>query len=220
MDLVLHLPFRYEDRSQFVGIGDIQGEHVAVQMQGVITRANEVRGGRGSRLVATFDDGERTMELQWFRGAQWIMRNLPVQKQVVIYGKPKLYKGKWSIAHPEVELLSQFELRGGDGLNPVYPSTEKLARQGLNSAGLAKLIRNVVSQVTPALTETLPASVVSKMKLLGRAEAMRLVHSPKRPEDAQAAQTRLRFEELFLLQLSLLQHKNKVTKDLPGVRFE
>tara|TARA_B000000565_G_scaffold230521_1_gene188858 strand:+ start:1316 stop:1552 length:237 start_codon:yes stop_codon:yes gene_type:complete len=78
MDLVLHLPFRYEDRSQFVGIGDIQGEHVAVQMQGVITRANEVRGGRGSRLVATFDDGERTMELQWFRGAQWIMRNLPV----------------------------------------------------------------------------------------------------------------------------------------------
>ena len=220
MDLVLHLPFRYEDRSQFVGIGDIQGEHVAVQMQGVITHANEVRRGRGSRLVATFDDGERTMELQWFRGAQWIMRNLPVQKQVVIYGKPKLYKGKWSIAHPEVELLTQFEMRGGDGLNPVYPSTEKLARQGLNSAGLAKLIRNVVSQVTPALTETLPASVVSKMKLLGRAEAMKLVHSPKRPEDAQAAQTRLRFEELFLLQLSLLQHKNKVTKDLPGVRFE
>ena len=220
MDLVLHLPFRYEDRSQFVGIGDIQGEHVAVQMQGVITRANEVRGGRVSRLVATFDDGERTMELQWFRGAQWIMRNLPVQKQVVIYGKPKLYKGKWGIAHPEVELLTQFETRGGDGLNPVYPSTEKLARQGLNSAGLAKLIRNVVSQVTPALTETLPASVVSKMKLLGRAEAMKLVHSPKRPKDAQAAQTRLRFEELFLLQLSLLQHKNKVTKDLPGVRFE
>ena len=114
MDLVLHLPFRYEDRSQFVGIGDIQG-HVAVQMQGVITRANEVSRGRGSRLVATFDDGERTMELQWFRGAQWIMRNLPVQKQVVIYGKPKLYKGKWSIAHPEVELLTQFEMRGATG---------------------------------------------------------------------------------------------------------
>ena len=106
MDLLLHLPFRYEDRSQFHRIADIQGEQTAVQMQGVITQAKELRGARGSRLIAVFDDGEATMELQWFRGAQWILRNLPVQKQVVIYGKPNLYKGKWNIAHPEVELLS------------------------------------------------------------------------------------------------------------------
>ena len=138
MDLLLHLPFRYEDRSQFHRIADIQGEHTAVQMQGVITQAKEVRGARGSRLIAVFDDGEATMELQWFRGAQWILRNLPVQKQVVIYGKPNLYKGKWNIAHPEVELFSHFETRKGDGLHPVYSSTEKLGRQGLHSQGLAK----------------------------------------------------------------------------------
>ena len=219
MDLLLHLPFRYEDRSQFHRIADIQGEHTAVQMQGVITQAKEVRGARGSRLIAVFDDGEATMELQWFRGAQWILRNLPVQKQVVIYGKPNLYKGKWNIAHPEVELLSHFETRKGDGLHPVYSSTEKLGRQGLHSQGLAKLIRNVAAAVQPAMTETLPERVLKEMKLMGRAEALRIVHAPSSPQEAERAQTRLRFEELFLLQLTLLQHKKTVTEDMPGVRF-
>ena len=219
MDLLLHLPFRYEDRSQFHRIVDIQGEHTAVQMQGVITQAKEVRGARGSRLIAVFDDGEGTMELQWFRGAQWILRNLPVQKQVVIYGKPNLYKGKWNIAHPEVELLSHFETRKGDGLHPVYSSTEKLGRQGLHSQGLAKLIRNVAAAVQPAMTETLPERVLREMKLMGRAEALRAVHAPATPQEAERAQTRLRFEELFLLQLTLLQHKKTVTEDMPGVRF-
>ena len=219
MDLLLHLPFRYEDRSQFHRIADIQGEHTAVQMLGVITQAKEVRGARGSRLIAVFDDGEATMELQWFRGAQWILRNLPVQKQVVIYGKPNLYKGKWNIAHPEVELLSHFETRKGDGLHPVYSSTEKLGRQGLHSQGLAKLIRNVAAAVQPAMTETLPERVVREMKLMGRSEALRAVHAPATPQEAERAQTRLRFEELFLLQLTLLQHKKTVTEDMPGVRF-
>ena len=219
MDLLLHLPFRYEDRSQFHRIADIQGEHTAVQMLGVITQAKEVRGARGSRLIAVFDDGEATMELQWFRGAQWILRNLPVQKQVVIYGKPNLYKGKWNIAHPEVELLSHFETRKGDGLHPVYSSTEKLGRQGLHSQGLAKLIRNVAAAVQPAMTETLPERVLKEMKLMGRAEALRTVHAPSTPQEAERAQTRLRFEELFLLQLTLLQHKKTVTEDMPGVRF-
>ena len=219
MDLLLHLPFRYEDRSQFHRIVDIASEHVAVQIQGVITQANEFRGGKGSRLVAVFDDGEATIELQWFRGAQWILRNLPVQKQVVIYGKPKMYKGKWSLAHPEVELLSQFETRQGGGLQPVYPSTEKLSRQGLNSQGLAKLIRNVASEVSGVLTETLPARVLKEMHLVDRAAAFRQVHQPATAQEAEAAMTRLRFEELFLLQMTLLQHKKKVTQDLPGVRF-
>ncbi len=219
MDLLLHLPFRYEDRSQFHRIADIQGEHTAVQMLGVITQAKEVRGARGSRLIAVFDDGEATMELQWFRGAQWILRNLPVQKQVVIYGKPNLYKGKWNIAHPEVELLSHYETRKGDGLHPVYSSTEKLGRQGLHSQGLAKLIRNVAAAVQPAMTETLPERVLREMKLMGRGEALRVVHAPSAPQEAERAQTRLRFEELFLLQLTLLQHKKTVTEDMPGVRF-
>ncbi|MDG1674963.1 MAG: ATP-dependent DNA helicase RecG, partial [Flavobacteriales bacterium] len=220
MDLLLHLPFRYEDRSQFHRISDIQSEHTAVQMLGVITQAKEVRGAKGSRLIAVFDDGESTLELQWFRGAQWIMRNLPVQKEVVIYGKPNLYNGKWNIAHPEVELLAHYETRKGDGLHPVYSSTEKLGRHGLHSQGLSKLIRNVASQVGPALTETLPERVRNEMRLLGRADALRKVHQPASPLEAEQAQTRLRFEELFLLQLTLLKHKKTVTQDLPGVRFE
>ena len=220
MDLLLHLPFRYEDRSQFHRIADIQGEHTAVQMLGVITQAKEVRGARGSRLIAVFDDGESTLELQWFRGAQWILRNLPVQKQVVIYGKPNMYKGKWNMAHPEVELLSHYETRKGDGLHPVYSSTEKLGRQGLHSQGLAKLIRNVVTELSPVITETLPESVCDAMNLMSRAEALRKVHAPAHAEEAERAQQRLRFEELFLLQLTLIQHKKTLTEDLPGERFE
>jgi len=219
MDLLLHLPFRYEDRSQFHRIADIQSEHTAVQLVGVITGMKEVRGARGTRLVAVFDDGEQHLELQWFRGAQWIARNLPVQKQVVIYGRPTQFKGKWTMAHPEVELAGQFEQRKGNGLHPVYPSTEKLGRQGLNSQGLARLIRNVLPRVVDAVTETLPPAAVHEMKLVSRSTAFRWVHAPATPSEADAAQTRLRFEELFLLQLTLLQHKKTVTQDLPGVRF-
>ena len=220
MDLLLHLPFRYEDRSQFHRIADIQGEHTAVQMLGVITQAKEVRGARGSRLIAVFDDGESTLELQWFRGAKWILRNLPVQKQVVIYGKPNMYKGKWNMAHPEVELLSHYETRKGDGLHPVYSSTEKLGRQGLHSQGLAKLIRNVVTELAPVITETLPESVCDAMNLMARSEALCKVHAPAHADEAERAQQRLRFEELFLLQLTLIQHKKTLTEDLPGERFE
>jgi ATP-dependent DNA helicase RecG len=219
MDLLLHLPFRYEDRSQFHRIDNIQGEHTAVQLLGVITSVKEVRGAKGSRLVATFTDGEDVMELQWFRGAQWIVRNLPVQKQVVIYGRPHAFKGKWSMAHPEVELLSQYEARKGDGLYPVYSSTEKLGRHGLNSQGLARLIRNVLNELIPALTETLPEGVLKEMQLVDRGTAFRWAHQPARSEEAEQAQKRLRFEELFLLQLTLLKHKKTVTQDLPGVRF-
>ena len=204
LDLLLHLPFRYEDRSQFHRIVDIQSEHTAVQMRGVITQAKEVRGARGSRLIAVFDDGESTLELQWFRGAQWILRNLPVQKEVVIYGKPNLYKGKWNIAHPEVELLAHYETRKGDGLHPVYSSTEKLGRHGLHSQGLAKLIRNVASEIAPSLTETLPERVLREMKLLGRAEALRKVHQPATPAEAEQAQNRLRFEDTFLTPIDLV----------------
>ena len=221
MDLLLHLPFRYEDRTQFHRIVDIQSDQTAVQLVGTIVQAKEVRAARGgSRLVATFDDGESTMELQWFRGAKWILRNLPVQKRVVIYGKPNRYKGQWNLAHPEVELLSHYERRQGDGLHPVYHSTETLGRQGLNSQGLAKLIRNVLVEVAPRITETLPQHVCQSMHLLSRQDALQRVHGPTNAAEAEQAQNRLRFEELFLLQLTLLQHKKTLTEDLPGVRFE
>ncbi len=221
MDLLLHLPFRYEDRTQFHRIVDIQSDQTAVQLVGTILQAKEVRAARGgSRLVATFDDGESTMELQWFRGAKWILRNLPVQKRVVIYGKPNRYKGQWNLAHPEVELLSQHERRQGDGLHPVYQSTETLGRQGLNSQGLAKLIRNVLVEVAPRITETLPQHVCQSMHLLSRQDAIQRVHGPANAVEAEQAQNRLRFEELFLLQLTLIQHKKTLTEDLPGVRFE
>ena len=189
MDLLLHLPFRYEDRTQFHRIVDIQSDQTAVQLVGTIVQAKEVRTGRGgSRLVATFDDGESTMELQWFRGAKWILRNLPVQKRVVIYGKPNRYKGQWNLAHPEVELLSQYEQRQGDGLHPVYHSTETLGRQGLNSQGLAKLIRNVLVEVAPRITETLPQHVCQSMHLLSRQDALHRVHGPMNAAEAEQAQ--------------------------------
>ena len=198
MNLLLHLPFRYEDRSQFHRIADIQGEQTAVQMQGVITQAKVARCQRKPIGLRCLTMAKPRWSFSGSVGAQWILRNLPVQKQVVIYGKPNLYKGKWNIAHPEVELLSHFETRKGDGLYPVYSSTEKLGRQGLHSQGLAKLIRNVAAAVQPAMTETLPERVLKEMKLMGRAEALRIVHAPSTPQEAERAQTRLRFEELFL----------------------
>jgi len=219
-DLIQHLPFRYEDRSVFYKISDITAESSALQFKGKITNKTLIGGGKQSRLVAVFNDGESDLELVWFKGAKWIINSLPINIEVIIYGKPSRFGKKWNVPHPEVERADLYEKRRGGGLQPVYSSTEKLSARGLNSPGLARLIRGAWEEVKGGVDETLPSNLLSELRMPGRSDAFEQVHRPENPLMADLALKRLKFEELLYLQLVLLRHKKATTVDLPGVRFE
>ncbi len=219
-DLIQQLPFRYEDRSKFYKISEITADTTSIQLVGKIRSKKMLGAGRHSRLVAIFDDGKKKMELVWFKGGKWIQSSLPLDINVVIYGRPQNFKGKWNIAHPEVERADQFESRGGGGLHPVYSSTEKLTSRGLHSSGLGRLIRVALSEVRREIEETMGEEILKELKMPGRLEAFDLVHSPKTLQEADSALKRLRFEELLYLQLTLLKQKHSVTVNMEGVRFE
>jgi len=218
-DLIQHLPFRYEDRSVFHKISDIQADSTSLQLRGKIIKKELVGGKRASRLVAVFKDGEGELELVWFKGAKWIINQLPLNVEVVVFGRPTKFGRKWNIAHPEVEKVDAFEKRRGGGFHPVYSSTEKLTTRGLNSAGLARLIRVAWENIKSEVGETLPDNLLSELKLPSRKDAFEMVHTPRTPLEADRALRRLRFEELLYLQLVLIQHKRTVTVDLPGAVF-
>ncbi|HCQ14913.1 MAG TPA: ATP-dependent DNA helicase RecG, partial [Cryomorphaceae bacterium] len=149
---LLHLfPFRYVDRSQFYTIAEIRDADTEVQIVGRITQLEEVAGkGRHKRLVATFTDKTGSVELVWFQGARWIKTALKVNEPYVLFGKPNWYLNKFSFPHPELELLEDFKASPLKGLQPVYPSTEKLNAKGLNSRGISKLLKNLIPQLKGA----------------------------------------------------------------------
>ena len=142
--MLQHLPFRYEDRSVFYRIADIEVESTAFQFRGKIVKKALVGAKRASRLLAVFHDGVDSLELVWFKGANRILNQLPLNVEVVVYGKPSNYGGKWQLAHPEVEKVEAYENRRGGGFHPVYSTTEKLSSRGLNSSGLARLILSLI----------------------------------------------------------------------------
>jgi ATP-dependent DNA helicase RecG len=219
-DLISHLPFRYEDRSKFVDVSGIASDEVSVQIQGHITRLEQIQGKKGTRLRATFfDQNGEGLELVWFKGVRWMASQVPVQRQIVIFGKPQRFGPKWSIAHPEVELLETYERRGGAGLVPVYRSTEKLSNRGLASAGLARLIRTAFADPELEIPEILPEALRDELQLMGRQAAFQTAHAPAAPPEAEAARKRLKFEELLFLQLLLIRQKAKNTTDIAGTRF-
>ena len=218
-DLIQHLPFRYEDRSIFHRISDIEADSTSLQLRGKITKKELVGGKKASRLVAVFKDDEGELELVWFKGAKWIINQLPLNVEVVVFGKPTKFGRKWNIAHPEVEKVDAFEKRRGGGFHPIYSSTEKLTNRGLNSAGLARLIRSAWDEIKSDVWETLPDHLLSELKFPTRREAFEMVHAPRTPIEADRSLKRLRFEELLYLQLVLIQHKRTLTIDLPGAVF-
>ena len=219
-DLLSYLPFRYEDRTQFCTVGTIATDEVAVQIRGHISRLEQVPGKTGSRLRGTFiDEQGMALELVWFKGVKWMASQVPVQRPIVVFGKPQRFGRNWSIAHPEVELLEHHERRGGAGLVPVYRTTERLSNRGLASAGLARLIRSALADVSMEIDEILPSDLLAELQLNGREEAFRAVHAPQDAHQAEAARKRLKFEELLFLQLLLLRQKQKNTSALAGVRF-
>lgn len=202
-DLLYYFPFRYVDRSVFHQIADIPEMNAPVQLKGRITGMREEGVGRRKRLVANFQDTSGMIQLVWFKGAQWIKKAIKINDTIVVYGKAAQFANKWNIPHPEMTPIQQHE----KGLQPVYPSTEKLTASRLDSKGLHKLQLNLKEQMPILFEDWLPDFVLMENKLITRNQAMLWVHFPKTHEHAEAAKLRLKFEELLLLQLELLVRK-------------
>lgn len=209
-DMLHAYPFRYVDKTKFHRVRDLNEDSGEVQLRGILRRVNVMGEGRKKRLVGRFRDDTGVLELVWFKGVHYLEKQLIVGGEYVVYGRVSAFNSKVNIAHPEMELVTPENTQLAETFAPVYSSTEKLNTKGLDSKNRRKLLRPVVDQLTLAdLPENLPQYLVEKFRFPTRIEALRGIHFPKDARQLEKAKNRLKFEELFFLQLRLLQLKNR-----------
>ncbi|MGZ4000636.1 MAG: ATP-dependent DNA helicase RecG [Mucilaginibacter sp.] len=208
-DLLRHFPYKHIDRTRFYKIREIDAELPYVQVLARITHLEIIGDKRAKRLVVQAKDDTGIIELVWFQGIKWVEKYLSIGKVYILFGKPGLFNGKPQMAHPEMELYSPEALKqkGNMTLQPAYSSTEKLKQFALDSKGILKLTAALLEQHSSEIQENLPLYLLNQFKLMGRADAYRNMHFPGDAPRLNEAQKRLKFEELFLLQLKLLKNK-------------
>lgn len=216
-DILNHFPFRYQDRSVFHEIRDIHLVDNYLQLKGKITHLSEVGSGRHRKLTARFEDNSGTVDLIWFQGIQWLKANLRAGETYLLFGKPKAYNQQWTIPHPE--LTKWGEQSTELGLQAMYPSTEKLSVKGLNAKGIGKIIQGLLPQIRNQIPEVLPPYLTEELHLISREQAYFSIHAPKNEVEYKQARYRLKFEELFFLQLELLLRKEIRAKKMKGFVF-
>jgi ATP-dependent DNA helicase RecG len=217
-DLIQYYPFRHEDRTQFYKVNEVNDEMPHVQLIGKITDFELIGVGFKKRLVGYFEDETGELELVWFQGINWVTKKIKPNTKYVVFGKPNRFGSKFSIAHPEIEPLNPGNERGGF-LQPVYNVTEKLKARYIDSKLIAKLVQEILKLSQPHIRETLPASILQKHNLLSKKEALPSIHFPQSHELLAAAQTRLKFEELFYIQLRLIKMKLVRQDKFKGIVF-
>jgi ATP-dependent DNA helicase RecG len=216
-DILNHFPFRYQDRSVFHEIRDMHLVDNYLQLKGKITSIGEVGTGRHRKLTARFEDNSGTVDLIWFQGIQWLKANLRVGETYLLFGKPKAYNQQWTISHPE--LTKWGEQSTELGLQAMYPSTEKLNAKGLNAKGIGKIIQGLLPQIKHQIPEVLPNYLTEELHLISKEQAYFSIHAPKNEVEFKQARYRLKFEELFFLQLELLLRKEIRAKKMKGFVF-
>lgn len=220
-DLLFHFPFRYVDRTKFHRIRDVHNEGEQVQIRGILRRLETLGEGRARRLVGSVRDETGMMELVWFQSIQWLEKSLQVGKEYIVFGRVNEFNGRFNITHPEMEEAAASE-NGAPArtFDPVYPSTDKLTQKGLDARGLRKLLRSLLDQLSPTeLPETLPDYMLAQYKLIGRQDAISKIHFPENQRELDNATRRLKFEELFFLQLRLLQIRTRRKDTVRGFVF-
>ncbi|HLW21271.1 MAG TPA: ATP-dependent DNA helicase RecG [Cyclobacteriaceae bacterium] len=214
-ELLQYYPFRYEDRTKFYKINELSSDLDAIQIVVQLRQTETIGEGRRKRLVAHVMDETGQMELTWFKGIQWVAKKLVVGASYVVFGKPNLYGRKYSIAHPELELLTAVR-EEKSFYQPIYPTTEKLRQKFLDSKGISKVMEGLISLAFPHIQETLPESIIGQFNLMEKKEAIRQIHFPQHPEKLNKARFRLKFEEFFFVQLRLLKLKLTRTEKFQG----
>lgn len=218
-DLLHYYPFRYVNKSQFYKISEVNSDLPYIQLVGEIVRMEEIGAKRSKRLVAYIQDETGLLELVWFKGVKWVKNSVKPNTQYVVFGKPNLFNGKINIAHPEIESVEEYKKGMCNTLQPMYPSSEKLSNKGLNNKAIGKLTQTLLPQLKNQIRETLSTDLLQKLNLPSREEALFDIHFPKNTQDLQRAQYRLKFEELFFIQLQLIQMKQVRQQKLKGHNF-
>lgn len=212
LDLINLYPYRYIDRTRYYKINELDNNSVEVQLIGKIIHLKTIEPAKGKkRVVATFIDDTGQMELVWFQGHKWIRDSLELNVPIVIFGKCTSFGGVYNMAHPEIELLSEHEKSLRSAMQPVYPSTETLTNRGITNKVVNKLMQQLFLETHNLFSETLPDYLRNELNLLSKKEALFNIHFPKSAETLAKAQYRLKFEELFYIQLHLIT-KNLVRK--------
>ena len=218
-DLLRHYPYKHIDRSRFYRINEINDEQTYVQIKGQIVRM-EVQGeGRKTRLSAVFTDGYDTVELVWFKGLRYVQDRLRTSEIYVLFGKPNRFNNKWNFAHPELETLHNYNQQGAIGLEPHYNTSEKMKSSNLTSKHIRKIIHNLLPVLKQGLPETLPLALLQTYKLPSLAEALSQIHFPTDTNQLKRARQRLKFEELFYIQLNILQKAKQRERAYKGFSF-
>ena len=217
---LLHLfPNRYIDRTQYHKIGHLVNTGAEVQIIGTITHVQLIDQKRGKRLVAKFKDETGTMELIWFRGHKWIKQSLKTGVPLVAFGRLTQFQGQFSMAHPELELQQEHEQQLRSALQPLYPSTEKLSKSGVSNRLMNQLMTQLIKDHLNIDVDPLPEFMLTRLKLMNQHQALTQIHFPKDHNALARAQFRLKFEELFFIQLQLLRKNLIHKKKIKGYQF-
>ena len=218
-DLLYYFPYKYVDRSRLYYIHEIDGNMPYIQLKGEILSFETIGEGRQKRLVAHFSDGTGVVDLVWFQGVKYLLGRYKVREEYIVFGKPTVFNGRINIAHPDVDLSTELTLCTM-GLQPYYNTTEKMKRGGLNSHAIEKLMKNAFALLKEPISETLTDKVINEHHLMPLDEAIRNIHFPKNPELLRKAQYRLKFEELFYVQLNILRYSKDRQRKFRGLCFE
>lgn len=219
-DLINLFPNRYIDKTRYYKINELQRSSADVQLTGRIVHIKTVDQKRGKRLVATFKDDTGQMELVWFRGHKWIKESIQLNTPYVIFGRTNWYNGVFNMPHPEMELLEEHEKNLRTAMQPVYPSTEKLNNKGITNRVVNKLMQQLFLETRGRFMETLSERILSDLHLISKSEALFNIHFPKNQELLAKALFRLKFEELFYIQLQLVNKNLIRKKKIKGLVFD
>ena len=217
-DLLEYYPYKYVDRSKIFHISELTSDMPFVQLKGKILSYEEVDiGKRNKMLVAHFSDGYGVVDLVWFRSAQYIIKNYKVGTEYIVFGKPSAYNSRFQFAHPDIDDASKLQI-SEMGMQPFYGLTENMKKRGYTSRSIERITRNLVS-ILPPLPETLPDFIVNRLHLVSRDAALRMIHYPHSHQEMQKAQVRLKFEELFYVQLNILRYASDQRRKYRGYIF-
>ncbi len=219
-DLLEYYPYKYVDRTKVYAIRELNGDMPFVQVKGKILSFEEfAMGNRKKRIVAHLSDGTGVADIVWFHGSQYVYKNYKVGDEYIVFGRPAVYQGRYQFAHPEMERAADLKL-DEMGMQPYYVTTEKMKARGMQSRAIERLTKTLVTRIPDgAIPETLPTNMTKRLHLIPREEAFRKIHYPRSLDDVQRAQTRLKFEELFYVQLNILRYASERKKKYKGYVF-
>ena len=219
-DLIEYYPYKYVDRSRIYRSDELSPDMPFVQLKGKILSFEEFEmGPRKKRVVAHFHDGQgRIVDLVWFARTQYVTKTYKVNTEYIVFGKPAIFNGRFQIAHPEVEPATDLQL-SSMGMQPYYNTTEKMKTMGLTSRSIERIVKSMLERITSPIDETLPPFITGPLHLVSRDDALRHVHYPKNTDEMQRARLRLKFEELFYVQLNILRYAADQRRKYRGYIF-